>query len=205
MKKITTHNELKPLNKCNPEKAKVNNLDKGIVAQKQTNKIAKKITEALSLSTILPELPSFELPHPPKFNESWLDNLDKKNEEEDEIRNLQLQILRKKIDNAKPQPPKYNKKTAVLTFAERNIQIPLNTKEETLCKIILNNKQSMQKQWSWDEIVEYWGNTPDEKQRYVVYRAAKRVRDNVAKKTGISDFFLITTQTIQVHPLYITF
>lgn len=139
----------------------------------------------------------------PGIDQATLDYWEEKGNQEDEIRRLNLEMLRKQHRLLFPISPKYNPKTAVLTFSGQNIQIPLNSIEANLCEIIFKNKQSMQKQWSWDLIAEFSGNEADNKQRYVVYRAAKRVRDKVAKKTKIEDFLLVTTQTIQVHPDYI--
>ncbi len=134
---------------------------------------------------------------------SILEGMEEKYAEEAEIRKLQLEIFRKQHKNLIPKSPKYNSKTAVLSFAGKNIQIPLNTLEASLCAIILKNKSAMQTQWSWDVIAEKWGNESTKKQRYTIHRAAKRIRDKIAKKTGIEDSLLITTHTIQIHPDYI--
>jgi len=174
---------------------------------RQLRKFAESIKQLTQLSDILPkiQIPTFE---PPEYDVSGFAEQHRrkieKEVEEAEIRRLQLQILKKQLDDIKPRPPKYNVKTSVLSFAGKNIQIPLNSKAEMLCQIVLKDKKAMLRQWSWDEIVEEWGNSPDEEQRHVVYRAAKRVNTKVARKTGIEDLLLVTTKTTQVNPLYLS-
>lgn len=191
---------------------------KEVKTKKSVEEVGKSLSD--TLSSAAKSIQSFKIPdfnfkipsiyddisilHDDEHWEQVAESIGKKNREEAEIRRLQLEVLRKQINDTTPKNPLYNIKTSVLTFAGTNIQIPLNTKQESLCKVILKSREAMEKQWSWDEICEEWENEPDENQRGIIYRAGKRVRDLVARKTGIPDFLIVTTKTIQVHPLYLS-
>lgn len=125
----------------------------------------------------------------------------------DDLKKL-LQLFDSKITTssitANPQSTKsipiYDTNKCEFIFMNKTISIPPNTNQDALCKVILKNRSSLGKKWSWDEVVEKWGDDPEGSKKHKVYSAAREINDKVAIETGFKGFFITTLSTTQVNP-----
>jgi len=103
----------------------------------------------------------------------------------------------------------YNHKTALLTLNDIEIQIPPNTNQDYLCRVIFSNQTAMKKKWDWIEIIENkaWGDTEQKDNKDFwrkTYNAAHEVNTRIATEIGIKNFLLTKpTTTVQINPLYL--
>lgn len=74
-----------------------------------------------------------------------------KEAEEKEIRRLQLLKFRRELYPDKSLP-RYDPVDCKIRFYGKTISIPANTNQEMLCKVVLRNRQSVARKWSWDEL-----------------------------------------------------
>lgn len=128
--------------------------------------------------------------------------------EEAELRRFMLEDYRNKNSNQSSTssnlPPSYDPQTSTISFSDKTIPIPTNTNQNDLCKVIFETKTNMNKQWSWDEMVEEWGGGYTDKDQWrVVYNAGREVNKKVAIETGVKDLFIVKKQTIKLNPKYL--
>ena len=90
-----------------------------------------------------------------------------------------------------------------LSFKGKEIPIPEGN-QDALCKLLLKNKKTMSKRWSWDEIVEKWGGDYEDKEGWrKVYGTGNEINKKIALDTGINDLFIVKTKTIMINPKYL--
>lgn len=128
--------------------------------------------------------------------------LKRRRAEEDQLRKLQLKSFKKQSSKTNGNIG-FDTESSLITIGNIKIKIPQNTDMEMLCKVILKNKKATLKKWSWDEILEEWGETPEEVGWRKTYHAGIGVNEKIARKTAIEDFLIVTTKTIQVNPKYL--
>lgn len=130
---------------------------------------------------------------------AWIAGDMEKKREENRLRKLQLEKLERKmaIDMTLPT---YDIVDCVINFRGKKIQIPPDTDQELLCKVILRNKNAMSRRWNWDEIIEAWGDVPEKDDWRKVYNAGRGVNEQVEKKTTIDNFLIVKTKTLQLNP-----
>lgn len=102
--------------------------------------------------------------------------------------------------------PPYNKEKAQINLGGKYIQIPPNTKMETLCRVIFSEK--LGNMWSWDEIMLHkeWGEREEDldKRWREIHSAVYGVNEKVERKTLIKDFLLHPTiKQVQINPKYL--
>lgn len=162
----------------------------------------------------LPELPTYE---PIPFDISSFERYDppvtiKKTQQEleQEAREayrteLQIQVLEQQLNIYKGMlAPQYDINTGVITFLGKQIEIPLNTKLEIVCRIVLKNLNTMKRKWSWDEIVDTYRSNPDDYKPRQIYNAVRSINDKVAVETQVRDFFLSKPYTtVQLNPKFL--
>lgn len=110
-----------------------------------------------------------------------------------------------------------------LTLFGENIDVPKNSNQDYLCKVIflkfpekmseeldkeeLQKAESGQKEWSWEEVVTIWGDESlaDNKDNWrKVYNAAHSINQRIAAKTQVEDFLLTPTiNTVKINPKYL--
>ena len=62
----------------------------------------------------------------------------------------------------------------------------------------------MNREWSWDELLDKWGGGYEEKNQWrIVYNAGREVNKKVAIETGVKDLFIVKKQTIKLNPKYL--
>jgi hypothetical protein len=113
-----------------------------------------------------------------------------------------IPTLREKISQSRFPPPTYNLLSHKVNFAGVEIQIPYNSDQDLLCKTLLKDKASMNKEWSWDEVLEKWGDIALEKGWRTVYNAGREINGKIAAETTIKDMLLVKKLTIAVNPKY---
>lgn len=178
-------------------------------ARAGTEKVQSLAAIAKSSQNIFANLADSLMPQMPDplatMDTSWItESMNWKAEkeaEEAEVRRLQLLKLRRELYPDKSLP-RYDPVDCIIRFLGKVITIPQNTNQEMLCKVVLRNRQSMAKKWSWDEIVEAWHEEAENYTARKVYTAARDINDRVAKKTAIEDFFVITMSTTQLNPKF---
>ncbi len=172
-----------------------------LTAKKQAQKVLSDFSD--QIRTI--KLP--ELSFPEVNGEVFVVGHDyNKDREEAEIRRLMLEQLK----SQKPEfdSPDFDAGRSILKFAGKEVVIDKAkaNRQHLLCKSIFKNMASMRKVWSWDELVEDWG---DSKKIYgkngwrKVYGPANEINDKVAIETGIKDLLEVTTKTVCVNLLYL--
>lgn len=114
-----------------------------------------------------------------------------------------VSTLKEKITQSRFPPPAYDHIAHKINFAGVEIQIPYNSDQDLLCKTILKNMASMHKEWSWDEMLEKWGEdaTPGKGWR-TVYNAGREINNKVATETTVKDLLLVRKLTTAVNPKY---
>lgn len=162
----------------------------------------------------LPEIPIYE---PPQFDITNFERYDppvtiKKTEQEIEQEareayrtELQIQVLEQQLNLYKGMlAPQYDINTGIITFLGKQITIPLNTKLEMVCRVVLKNSTNMKRKWSWDEVVEENREEPDNFTARQIYNATRSINDKVAIETQIKDLLLAKPfTTVQLNPKFL--
>lgn len=148
------------------------------------------------------EIPS--LPEPPH-----LENIAIPPNPQYETNRLLNELIRK-VDaqsqqNAKLVAPNFDLNNCEIIFANKRIEIPKNTNQAELCKSLFSEKDNLDREWDWSEILEDWGETePDpEKDWRKVYMAAREVNKKVAIETGVKDLLIVTKLTVSLNSNYL--
>jgi hypothetical protein len=111
--------------------------------------------------------------------------------------------LKDKIRESHFPPPVYNTISHKITFAGVDIQIPYNSDQDLLCKTIFKSSATMRKEWSWDEVIEKWGEDASPRKGWrTVYNAGREVNDKVSTETTVKDLLLVKKLTIAVNPRF---
>lgn len=114
---------------------------------------------------------------------------------------LQLKQMQEELERSKSKnTPKYDKALASLIIDNTVIALGNDTHENKLCDVVLKSAKTMNKEWSWDEIVESWGESFEHFDSKVIYRTGNRINKKVAAKTQVKELFRVTTKTIRVNP-----
>jgi hypothetical protein len=113
-----------------------------------------------------------------------------------------IQLTRKLISLIEPQLSYLPHK---LSFKSKLIFIPEGD-QDMLCRVILRNKNTLKKEWSWDEVIEKWGGNYEGSETWrKVYNAGREVNKKVAVETGVKDLFDVKKKTISVNAKYLPF
>jgi hypothetical protein len=131
----------------------------------------------------LPEIPLYE---PPQLDITSFERYDppvtiKKTQRELELEareaymtEPQIQVLEQQLNLYKGMlAPQYDINTGVITFLGKRIEIPLNTKLEMVCRVVLKNSTNMKRKWSWDEVVEENREEPENFTARQIYNATR--------------------------------
>jgi len=114
-----------------------------------------------------------------------------------------VSTLKEKIGTSRFPPPTYNHISHKIRFAGVEIQIPYNSDQDLLCKTLLKNAASMKKEWSWDEVLEKWGEEASVGKGWrTVYNAGREINNKTATETTVKDLLLVKKLTIAVNPKY---
>lgn len=118
---------------------------------------------------------------------------------------LQIQVLEQQLNLYKGMlAPQYDINTGVITFMGKKIEIPLNTKMEMVCRVVLKNMANMKRKWSWDEIVEENRETLERFTHRQIYTATRAINEKVALETSVKDFLLAKPlTTVQLNPAFL--
>lgn len=162
----------------------------------------------------LPEIPIYEPPHlditsferydPPVTIKKTQQELEQEAREAYRTE-LQIQVLEQQLNIYKGMlAPQYDINTGVITFFGKQIKIPLNTKLEMVCRVVLKNSKNMKRKWSWDEVVIESREEPDNFTARQIYNATRSINDKVAIETQIKDFLLAKPfTTVQLNPKFL--
>lgn len=162
----------------------------------------------------LPEIPLYEPPqlditsferYAPPLTIKKSDWEIEKEAREAYMTELQIQVLEQQLNIYKGMlAPQYDINSGIITFLGKQIEIPLNTKLEIVCRIVLKNLNTMKRKWSWDEIVEAYRNNPEDYEPRQIYNAVRSINDKVAVETQVRDFFLSKPYTtVQLNPKFL--
>ncbi|MBI2596361.1 hypothetical protein HYW46_06530 [Candidatus Daviesbacteria bacterium] len=118
---------------------------------------------------------------------------------------LQIQVLEQQLNLYKGMlAPQYDINTGTITFLGKQIQIPLNTNLEMICRIVLKNLTNMKRKWSWEEIIEENRESTDNFTSRQIYTAVRSINDKVAVETQAKDLLISKPySTVQVNPKYL--
>lgn len=214
---------LEPIIKANAEQ--FTKMANSIAKASNFAKSVSSLTKSLSLPIIdildnfkLPELPqipdissaldtgkfTFERYDPPLTIKKSKWEI-KKEAREAYMTELQIEILEKQLNLYKGiLTPQYDQNTGIITFLGKQIEIPLNTNLEMVCRIVLKNTTNMKHKWSWDEIVETNRENVDLYNYRQIYTAVRSINDKVALETQIKDFLIAKpTSTVQLNPQFL--
>jgi hypothetical protein len=112
-----------------------------------------------------------------------------------------IDSLRKKIVTCRFPAPRFDQAGCTVVFAGVEIPIPKNSDQELLCQTLLKGKASRSREWSWDEVLESWGETDYEKGKWRrVYNAAREVNFKVAMETTVKDLLSVRKYSVKVNP-----
>jgi|GEM_PF-4676957 len=113
-----------------------------------------------------------------------------------------LATLRDKIRKSKFQTPAYNTISHKIFFAGVEIQLPYDSDQDLLCKVLMENDRAIRREWSWDEIFEQWGEPHSKEDWRRVYNAGREVNQKIACETTIKDLLLVHKFSIALNPKY---
>lgn len=100
---------------------------------------------------------------------------------------------------------------SALSWEYKNGTLFINGKEahfrqgfrRELIALLCKNPKTVKKLWEWDEVFEEIdGSEPDISKKNSFYEACKGLSENIASKTGITDFLVYDTNTVKVNPSY---
>lgn len=118
---------------------------------------------------------------------------------------LQIQVLEQQLNLYNGMlMPQYDINTGIITFLGKQIKMPLNTKLELVCRIVLKNVSNMKRKWSWDEIVEANRESLDNFTSRQIYNAVRSINEKVAIETQVKDMLLTNPiSTVQLNPKFL--
>lgn len=121
------------------------------------------------------------------------------------LNELHIQLLEQQLNLIKSvHTPQYDITTGVITFMGKEINIPLNTNLEMVCRVVLKNLVNMRRKWSWDEIVEVNREITENFTPRKIYTAVRTINDKVAKETAVKDLLLANPiSTVQLNPKFL--
>lgn len=186
---------------------KVANFAKSAVSALQQNPWTKALQETQSdlaqaiQSVQMPQIPTIaDYLQPMEFEMPDLSHLEEQRARESYLRELQIAALEKDMEE-RNLIPKYHFDTGIIDFMGEEIEIPLDTNQEMICRVVLKNNNSMRRKWSWDEILEAHREDIYKAFKQKAYRAAREINVKVAAKTAYPDFFIIKPMgTVTLNP-----
>ena len=111
--------------------------------------------------------------------------------------------LRDKISCCRFPPPAYDVISHKIRFAGVDIAIPYNSDQDALCRTLLKDKRTMSREWSWDEIMEKWGEASFGKDSWRrIYNAGREINQKVAGETTVKDLLLVRKLSVAVNPRF---
>jgi hypothetical protein len=121
------------------------------------------------------------------------------------LTDLHIQLLETQLAIAKgSRVPQYDITTGLITFMGKTITIPLNTKLEMVCRVVLKNITNMKRKWSWDEIIEENREEPENFSSRQIYNATRSINEKVAIETQTKDFLIAKPfSTVQLNPNFL--
>ena len=113
------------------------------------------------------------------------------------------------------QNSKFAQKEKIVTFDDATGEVKVsgntlgkirkNTDQFELCNVVLKNGASKKKTWEWDEILNKWhmDNLDNLKAKKMkVYRAAREINKKIAQVSEYKEFYIFTTNTLQLNPIF---
>lgn len=125
--------------------------------------------------------------------------------EEAELRRLRLEPVRG--SSCRQLDIRYSPELNHLMIGERLIKIANDTNQGHLCKVLFKNRDSMEKVWAFDEVLEQWGNDSDHMGKaYLrkVYEAARSVNTKAASITQGEALLIYSLKEVKVNPALIS-
>jgi hypothetical protein len=155
------------------------------------------------MSPVLIEFPLTKYNPPVRISKSKSQIIREKREAY--MNELNIQFLEEQLHIAKGiKTPQYDINTGVITFMGKDIQIPLDSNIELVCRVVLKNLDSMSKRWSWDEIVERNRESKDNFTSTQIYTAARAITEKVAHETTVKDFLITKPiNTVRLNPKFV--
>lgn len=99
----------------------------------------------------------------------------------------------------------YSAKDFSLLIGKYKVQIPENTAQSELCRVIFEDSESMAKEWSYDELHKMIEGSddysPNNWRKY--YNAANSVNDKIALETHIKKFLKPTKKLVKIDDDYL--
>jgi len=94
----------------------------------------------------------------------------------------------------------FESKSSVLYVNGKNINITKNKNIYYLLKTLFKNKN---KEWSYDEIADDWGENYSKDSWKKFYDAGYRLNGKVAKDTGLQDFLYLSNKTVSINKVFL--
>lgn len=133
----------------------------------------------------------------------------------EKIKNLELKKLDpkplkpKSTEMQKNNEPKvyYDKQQCFLKIKDKEIKFKKDSFRAKLVELLLKDKQSQNKEWSWDEILEEIEGIKDidglKKNKRKFYSACDGLSKFIAQKTGVNDLLIFNKSTVQINPKHL--
>jgi len=101
----------------------------------------------------------------------------------------------------------FDSETGTLTLGGKEIKFAGDKNQIELLRFLFKETGSARKEWDWVDITRAFGDhdwSKDSKRKSRrVYDTGRNVNTNIARKTAIEDFLIVTTKTIKVNPKYL--
>lgn len=110
----------------------------------------------------------------------------------------------KKQKEVKKYKWEYDPNNAVFTVNSKKVNLRKESFRAKMLELITKNQKNIKKIWYWDEIAEKIEKLKDEeKLKNKIYETGRDINEIIASKTGITNFLIVKTQTIQINPVYL--
>lgn len=101
----------------------------------------------------------------------------------------------------------YNAQKGELDIEGKKVKLKKDSFRAKLLELLLKDKKSLKKEWSWDEVIEAIEDTKDEEltkeNKNKFYPACDGLSRHIALKTGVNDLLLYNKSTVQINPKYL--
>ena len=100
----------------------------------------------------------------------------------------------------------YDPSTGILSINGKPVQFKKNNFRAKVLELLTKNSRNINKKWSWDEIYEAIERKRTEEklgkeEQDKVYYACEGITEQIATKSGVTEFLLFDTNTARINPL----
>jgi hypothetical protein len=113
-----------------------------------------------------------------------------------------LKEKQRKLKEAKIFSPYFDKDKGILCIRDKKIKVRKFSNQYYMLELIFKTPEDLQKDWQYSEIQESI-DTAESANWKRLYDVVYALNKKILEKTGIKNFFIITTQSVKINPKYL--